>query len=133
MKPNDITWYDTTMKEGKARSGILRFLKTVGFSRAQGFGSHGFTGQADVYEFTPDDPRCKVTHAAVVRGLTVAVMCSEPGNVGTAILRSAGILDRAKNAGVAAGYDTFPSPIGCPAALLQGRRPKQALIFHRKR
>lgn len=121
-------------------TGTFVLLRTVAFSQKGGRGRHGFAGTADVYAFAADDPKCKVTHAAVIRGVDMATMCGSSGDVGAAVLRSAGLYDRAKNAGVRGDYDTFPEPIGRPADRLQemgsapkGSEPVSVLTFYRKK
>ena len=119
--------------EDRTWTGTLTLVRTVGFSQRAGRGRHGFTGTAEVYAFAPDDPKCKVAYTATVRGVPHEVMCSSSGDVGTAILRSAGLAHAAKGSGVRGDYDTFPSPIGRVADRLQAREETQALTFYRKR
>ena len=124
----------------KTWSGTFTKIASVGFSQRGGGMRHAFTGSADVYAFRPDDPKCKVAYAAVITGVSRSVMCGSSGDVGAAILRSAGLYDRAKNSGVCGEYDTFPAPIGCPAARLQemtgpstDTTAVHALTFYRKK
>ncbi len=107
------------MATSKTWAGTFTKLATVGFSQRGGRMRHPFTGTADVYSFQPVDPKCKVAYAAVITGVSRSVMCGSSGDVGAAILRSAGLADRGKNSGVNGDYDTFPAPIGCPAQRLQ--------------
>jgi len=117
----------------KTWTGTFELVRTVTFSQAARKWRSAWAGEADVYAFRPADPKCKVAYAAVIRGIPQSVMCSESGNVGAAILRSAGLADRGKNSGVAGEYDTFPDPIGCPAERLQAHDSVMALTFYRKK
>lgn len=103
----------------KTWSGTFTLVRRVTFSQKGGKMRYAFNGTADVYAFQPTDPKCKVAYAAVITGVCRSVMCGSSGDVGAAILRSAGLYDRAKNSGVAGDYDTFPEPIGCPAQRIQ--------------
>jgi hypothetical protein len=116
----------------KTWTGSFRHLCTVSFSQKGGGLKHAFTGTADVYEFRSTDSTCKVSHAAVIRDVSIAVMCGSSGDVGAAILRSAGLAATAKNSGVNGCYDTFPDPIGCPADRLQDHDLVHTLTFYRK-
>lgn len=107
------------MATSKTWTGTFTKLASVTFSQKGGKMRHAFNGAADVYAFQPTDPKCKVAYAAVITGVCRSVMCGSSGDVGAAILRSAGLYDRAKNSGVNGDYDTFPAPIGCPASRLQ--------------
>jgi len=122
----------TTKSLNKNWAGTFALVRTVTFSQAARKWRSAWSGEADVYSFQPVDPKCKVAYAAVIRGIPQQVMCSESGNVGAAILRAAGLAHAGKNSGVAGEYDTFPDPIGCPAARLQARDGVHALTFYRK-
>lgn len=128
------------MATSKTWSGTFTKFTTVGFSQKGGKMRYAFTGRADVYAFQPTDPKCKVAYAAVITGVSRSVMCGSSGDVGAAILRSAGLYDRAKNSGEAGEYDTFPEPIGCPAQRLQEQTGRDddtsqvhVLTFYRKK
>ena len=122
------------MANSKTWAGVFHSRMTVSFSQARSSRSHGFSGTADVYTYqkASGEDKCKVTYAAVIRGVAQEVLCSESGAVGAAILKAAGIAHLAKNSGTAGEYDTFPAPIGCPAQRLQDREPVAALTFYRK-
>ena len=128
------------MATSKTWSGTFTLVRRVTFSQKGGKMRYAFNGSADVYAFQPTDPRCKVAYAAVITGVSRSVMCGSSGDVGAAVLRSAGLCDRAKNSGVAGEYDTFPEPIGCPAQRLQEQTGRaddtnqvHVLTFYRKK
>lgn len=116
----------------KEQAGTLTFVKSVGFSHPGGKLKYAFNGTANLYAFSPEDKKSKVTYVALIKGVPIHVMCGASGDVGEAILRSAGLCTDAKNAPLSAEYFTFPDPIGCPAKRLEDRDDEQALVFYKK-
>lgn len=112
--------------------GTLTFLRAVTFDKKATRMTPGFTGVANIYAFTPEEPlETKVRYAAVVTGVRHEVMCIASGDVEKAILKAANLESKAKPCrSVMEEYAHFPDPIGCPAEKLQDRINEQALIFY---
>lgn len=116
----------------KTWTGTLTKLQTVSFSKPAGKWSNGFSGEATVYRFVADDPKCKVVYVATFTGVEHETVCSASGDIGQAIMKAACIDRIAKNSSLSGEQDTFPQPIGCGADNLSSRARVQTLTFFRK-
>ena len=120
------------MANNKNWTGRLTLIKTIDFCVPGGRMKAPISGKAHVYGFEPDDPQCKVNAVATFTGVDVPTVCGRGGEIGEAILRTAMMWSHAKNSGVNGTYDTFPDPVGCPAARIEERSPEQSLVFYRR-
>lgn len=123
--------------KSKVWGGTFERVGVVKIERRPGRMHSGFFGKATVYKFIADNPRCKVTFAAVITGVRKEVLIVDSGAVGAAVLRAARLERYAKNSSVAGDYDTFPEPIGCPVDKLQaapstGYNGEHVLTFYAK-
>jgi len=121
------------MMRNKVWTGVMTHRLTVRFDEPARGGNRAFSGEAMVYEFKPDDPKCKVNYCALIVGVPVADLCANGGGIGEAILKAAGVDRRAKCSGVNGTYDEFPHPFDTSSAdRLHARDGDQSLVFYKK-
>lgn len=119
----------------KIWKGKMIEMMTVRFEQKASKWTSAFSGEAVVYRFESDDLKCKVSYAALIRGVEKETLCSSSGAVGQAILKASGLQNKAKNSPVTSEYEFFPAPIGRPVEHLESWNhldPTGALTFYKK-